>query len=70
MSNKKIRLLNQELLKNSGGIAELRDGATAGNSRWGASLVRIPPQTWVNEIEKEKNGRDVIRTRDPRHVKV
>jgi hypothetical protein len=33
------------------------------------SLVRIPPPISENERVKEKNGPDVIRTRDPRHVK-
>jgi hypothetical protein len=38
-----------------------------------ASLVRIPPQTWQYERsiihENNNGGPDVIRTRDPRHVK-
>ncbi len=61
-------------------LGESRDAAAARLLRLeqekmdkGASLVRIPPPTWVNERGREKEEEDggpaEIRTPDPRHVK-
>ena len=77
--NKKLKLQGQDLT--SIGIlidnSNHRDDSAATlrqqPRRW-SSLVRMPPQTdycYEHEIESKNNngGPDVIRTRDPRHVK-
>lgn len=74
--NKKLRLLGVSNFSESvsdlrDAASELRDGSENLLSRW-SSLVRIPHEIGIIESDnndKKNGGPDVIRTRDPRHVK-